>query len=141
MPTNTLSTDKAGLGDRSKASAWARSRGYPVPTELNGCLGIFLVVVGLCIYIIPGLVILVILYSINKSYNSEMDALVARWVDAGKPEPGTIKNEININKREIPSSIPQTMTDSLNEIEELRAKGLIEEDEYKKLRIKVLGLE
>lgn len=36
MPTNTHSIDPTLSGDRAKAAAWARSMGYPVPTQLNG---------------------------------------------------------------------------------------------------------
>ena len=140
MPTNTHSTDTTLSSDRAKASAWARSMGYPVPTQLNGCLALFLVVVGLCIWIIPGLVILVILFSMNQSYNREMDELVARWVDAGKPEPGIVRNEVTANVRQLTSVDNTSMTEKLAELEEMRSNSLISEEEYEILRKKALGL-
>jgi len=173
MPPNTYSRDQIVNGDRAKASAWARSMGYPVPTAIDGCLALFLVVVGLFVWIIPGLVILVILLSMNDSYNKEMDKLVARWIDAGKPEPGIARNEVSANVRRLTSNENSSITeldeikkemdelalrwhdtekttqkpfnnpsmiDKLAELEEMRNRSLVNEEEYQALRKKTLGL-
>ena len=71
-----------------KAVAWAMSMGYPVPTKMNGCATGLLVAVGLLCAIVPGILLLVWLGVQENQYKRDMAALVAKWVDAGKPEPG-----------------------------------------------------
>ena len=48
---------------KEKAVAWARSIGYPVPTKMGGCLSTFLVVLGLCAYVIPGVILLLVVWN------------------------------------------------------------------------------
>ena len=70
-----------------------------------------------------------------------MDALVAKWVDAGKPEPGEKSKVLEIEKIEDIDEIKEaTFESQLNEINEMKNKGLISEEEYKKMRNRILGL-
>ena len=123
--------------DRRSAIAWARSVGYPVPEELNGCLGFFLVFLGLCIFVLPGLVIVIYVFYRGQRYESETNALVARWIDAGRPEPGIKSNVDNmINTVET----TKTITDQLEEYSKMLEQGLISSKEHEALRKNALGL-
>ena len=85
---NSVTSSDYPLSNDAAAVAWAKSIGYPVPTKTNGCLTTFLVVIGLCAYVVPGILILLFVWYNNNQYEKEMKALVMKWVDAGKPMPG-----------------------------------------------------
>ena len=71
-----------------------------------------------------------------------MDALVAKWVDAGKPDPGEETRVLEIEKiEEIDNGKESNFETQLNEINAMKDKGLISEEEYKKMRNKILGLD
>jgi hypothetical protein len=125
------------MGSRSQAIAWARSVGYPVPQEPNGCASAILIVFGLCIFIVPGLMILIWVAYNGQRYSREMDALVTRWIDAGRPEPGIKSNVEQMSTKPV-SAIPRA--EQLDELNRLLQGGLVSEDEYQSLRKKVLGI-
>ena len=126
---------------RRKASEWALSMGYPVPKRPNGCLSFILVLVGLFCFILPGLLILGWVWYVGTQWEKDMDALVAKWVDAGKPEPGENNKVLEIEKiEEIDDIQESTFESQLNEIDEMKNKGLISEEEYKKMRNRILGI-
>tara|TARA_B100000212_G_C27287099_1_gene495620 strand:- start:407 stop:922 length:516 start_codon:yes stop_codon:yes gene_type:complete len=77
---------------REKAVLWAKSMGYPIPNKMGGCLSVILIIIGLFVYVFPGILILLLVWYQAKQYKRDMRQLVARWVDAGKPTPG--KKEI-----------------------------------------------
>ena len=77
---------------REKAVLWARSMGYPIPSKMGGCLVIILVIIGLCVYVVPGILILLWVWYQGSQYERDMRQLVAKWVDAGKPTPGKKEN-------------------------------------------------
>jgi hypothetical protein len=122
--------------DRAKAIAWARSMGYPVPQEPNGCLSGILIAIGLLIFIVPGVMIMIWVAYTGQVYQKEMNALVARWVDAGKPEPGRAKN---LDKK-LESSEQLQIQSKIKEYKVMLEEGLISEEEYESLRKKALGL-
>ena len=71
-----------------------------------------------------------------------MDSLVAKWVDAGKPEPGEETRVLEIEKiEEIDNGKESNFETQLNEINAMKDKGLISEEEYKKMRNRILGLD
>ena len=77
-----------------KAVAWATAMGYSVPSKMDDGLAAFLVVIGLFIFIIPGALILIwVLIQINQ-YDRDMNKLIEKWVDAGRPKPGEGIKEI-----------------------------------------------
>ena len=128
-----------------KAVAWAMSMGYPVPAKMNGCATGLLVAVGLLCAIVPGILLLVWLGVQENQYKRDMAALVAKWVDAGKPEPGegakaVTKLERVVEKVEIPSASTDSMEQKLVELNSMRDKGLITDEEYQEMRKKALGL-
>ena len=130
---------------RALAVAWAQSMGYPVPTKMGGCLATILVVVGLCIYIIPGVLLLVWLWVQANQYERDMRALVEKWVDAGRPDPGEGIKEVTrleriVEKVETTPSSSASTEERLEELESMKAKDLITEEEYQSLRKKALGL-
>ena len=128
-----------------KAVAWAMSMGYPVPTKINGCATGLLVAVGLLCAIVPGILLLVWLGVQENQYKRDMAALVAKWVDAGKPEPGEGAKEVTklervVEKVETPSASADSMEQKLTELNSMKEKGLITEEEYQAMRKKALGL-
>ena len=82
---------QASLVARTQARIWAISMGYIVPTQPGGCLSSFLIVVGLCTYIIPGILIWYWFRSQANQYERDMRALVEKWIDAGRPAPGVLR--------------------------------------------------
>ena len=115
--------------------------GYPVPKRPNGCLSFILVLVGLFCFILPGLLILMWVWYVGTHWEKDMAALVAKWEDAGKPEPGEKSKVLEIEKIEDIDEIKEaTFESQLNEINEMKNKGLISEEEYKKMRKRILGL-
>ena len=70
--------------NESSAIEWAISMGYPVPTKWDGCSKYFFIAVGLCVYIVPGILILLAVWYNGNQYDRDMKALVAKWIDAGK---------------------------------------------------------
>tara|TARA_B100000925_G_scaffold274157_1_gene239408 strand:- start:88 stop:699 length:612 start_codon:yes stop_codon:yes gene_type:complete len=145
-----------GIGDLStkttqfstpeeKAVAWAMSMGYPVPKKMNGCATGLLVAIGLLCAIIPGILLLVWLGVQDNQYKRDMAALVAKWVDAGKPEPGEGAKEVTklervVEKIETPTASSDSLEKKLTELNSMKEKGLITDEEYQAMRKKALGL-
>ena len=101
----------------------------------------FLVVIGLCVYVIPGILILLFVWYNGNQYERDMKALVAKWVDAGKPGPGEKENPVGKLEeiKEKPAPLQSTET-RLEELAAMRDKGLISAEEHETLRKKALGL-
>jgi len=123
--------------DQNVAIAWARSCGYPVPRRPNGFLSMLLIIIGLIIFIIPGVAILIWVAYRGQAYQRDINALVARWVDAGKPEPGIKTNvEAKVEMIQFTSSV----TTQLEEYAKMLERGLVSPEEHEALRKKALGL-
>ena len=129
------------ISNEVEAIAWAKSIGYPVPTKMGGCLSAFLVVLGLFAFIVPGLIILLIVWNKSRQYERDMKALVEKWIDAGKPEPGVKARPIEQLEiiEEKPSAI-SSIKSRLEDLLSMKEKGLISLEEYDALRKKTLGL-
>ena len=129
------------ISNEVEAIAWAKSIGYPVPTKMGGCLSAFLVVLGLFAFIVPGLIILLIVWNNSRQYERDMKALVEKWIDAGKPEPGVKARPIEQLEiiEEKPSAI-SSIESRLEDLLSMKEKGLISLKEYDALRKKTLGL-
>ena len=129
------------ISNEVEAIAWAKSIGYPVPTKMGGCLSAFLVVLGLFAFIVPGLIILLIVWNNSRQYERDMKALVEKWIDAGKPEPGVKSRPIEQLEiiEEKPSAI-SSIESRLEDLLSMKEKGLISLEEYDALRKKTLGL-
>ena len=129
--------------DQARAIAWARSMGYPIPIKMNGCLSTFLIVIGLTAFIVPGLLLIFFVIWKDNQYRTEVVALVTKWVEAGKPEPG-IKE--NLDAKQAAPLTPPPLTPQagiegkLAELQSMKDKGVITEDEYQLMRKKALGL-
>ena len=109
-----------------KAVAWATAMGYSVPSKIDDGLAAFLVVIGLFIFIIPGALILIwALIQINQ-YDNEMNKLIEKWVDAGRPKPGEgikeVTHQESITERvdhiETPSSSTEQRLEELDDLKE-----------------------
>ena len=129
------------ISNEVEAIAWAKSIGYPVPTKMGGCLSTFLVVLGLCAYVLPGVIILLLVWNNGRQYERDMKALIEKWIDAGKPEPGMKARPVEQLEKveEKPAASPSTET-RLEELASMKEKGLISQEEYETLRKKALGL-
>ena len=131
---------------RQGAIKWAKSMGYPVPTKWDGCLTTFLIVIGVCAYVVPGLLILLFVWYNGNQYERDMKALVAKWIDAGKPKPGEKVKPIEKLEKvegkpvELPSTKEPSTESRLEELLSMKEKGLISPEEYDILRKKALGL-
>ena len=128
-----------------KAVAWAISMGYPIPSKLDGCLAAILVVVGLFMFVIPGILLLVWLFIQSNQYDRDMKQLVEKWVDAGRPAPNEGIKEVTRLERiveKVDNSAPQAASTEqrLLELNSMKEKGMITEDEYQAMRKKALGL-
>jgi len=128
---------RAPKTDQARAIAWARSLGYPVPSEPNGCLSVILIMIGLLIFVIPGVALIFFIAYQGHAYKRDINALVARWVDAGKPEPGMISN-VAAKLEMIRAS--DSITTKLEDYARMLKRGLISPEEHEALRKKTLGL-
>ena len=126
---------------KQKAIDWAISMGYPVPTKLDGLLAGILVIVGLLIFIVPGVLVLVWVWIQDNQYERDIKALIEKWVDAGRPEPGEGIKEVTKLERIVETVEPsQGSTEQrLQELESLKEKGLVTDEEYQAMRKKALG--
>jgi len=135
----------ASGSQRDDAVAWAQSMGYPVPTKMQGCLASILVVLGLCMYVVPGVLLLVWIFVQANQYERDMNALVEKWVDAGRPKAGEGIKEVTrleriVEKVETPSAPSGSTEQRLEELNSMKEKGLITDEEYQAMRKKALGL-
>ncbi len=130
--------------NQDKAIAWAYSMGYDIPQKIDGCSQGCLVTIGLFIFIFPGVLLLVWLMVKNNQYERDMSALISKWVDAGRPEPGEgIKQETPLMRIEGSTGTPVaaiSTEERLQELNSMKEKGLINDEEYETLRMKALGL-
>lgn len=127
---------------RSLAAAWGRSLGYKVPQEPKpiGCLAVFGIALGLLFWIVPGLLIIILIMMQRRNYESEINKIVGRWNDAGRPEPGVIESA-TLSLHQMEDNVTSNQTESsLLAIDSLKEKGLISEVEYDAMRRKVLGI-
>ena len=126
---------------REKAVLWARSMGYPIPSKMGGCLAIILVIIGLCVFVVPGILILLWVWYQGNQYERDMRQLVAKWVDAGKPTPGKKENIGGKTLEILPEkNNEEDMEKKLKDLLSMKEKNLISDEEYKEMRKKILGL-
>lgn len=118
--------------------------GYPVPRKLNGCLMAAGVALGLMAAVVPGVLLLVILLIKDRDYKRDMRSLVAKWVDAGRPQPGVaavqVKELEKVVEKEAEPASTSNIEERLSELKAMQEKGVISNEEYNALRKKTLGL-
>ena len=125
---------------REKAVLWARSMGYPIPSKMGGCLAIILVIIGLCVFVVPGILILLWVWYQGNQYERDMRQLVAKWVDAGKPTPGK-KQNLEKTLEIIPEkNSEEEMEKKLKDLLSMKERNVISDEEYNEMRKKILGL-
>jgi len=120
---------------------WARSMGYPVPDpKIDGCAACLLVLAGFLICFIPGILAFIFVAQRNGAYIREMAALRTKWVDAGKPKPG--EKGVSPGSLEVlpENKAHRTTEQKLDEINALREKGQISDEEYEKMRRNILEI-
>ena len=125
---------------REKAVLWARSMGYPIPIKMGGCLAIILVIIGLCVFVVPGILILLWVWYQGNQYERDMRQLVAKWVDAGKPTPGKKQNLEKTLEIVPEKNSEEEMEQKLKDLLSMKERNVISDEEYNKMRKKILGL-
>ena len=134
------STPMTETETREKAVLWARSMGYPIPSKMGGCLAIILVIIGLCVYVVPGILILLWVWYQGSQYERDMRQLVAKWVDAGKPTPGKKENLERPLEIFSEQNNKEKMEQKLKDLLSIKERNVISDEEYKEMRKKILGL-
>ena len=109
------------------------------------CAASILVVIGLFIFIVPGVLLLIWIWVQDNQYERDMRALVEKWVDAGRPNPGEGIKEVTrleriVEKVETPSASAASTQERLEGLNSMKEKGLITDEEYQAMRKKALGL-
>ena len=114
-----------------------------------------LVIIGLTAFVIPGVLILVFVFIQNRTYERDMKAFVIKWVHAGKPMPGekikAVQKLEKIKETKVERITEKTDKEGkqldekgfetkLQELNSMKEKGLISEEEFQQLRKKALGL-
>ena len=125
---------------REKAVLWARSMGYPIPSKMGGCLAIILVIIGLCVFVVPGILILLWVWYQGNQYERDMRRLVAKWVDAGKPAPGKKQNLEKTLEIVPEKNSEEEMEQKLKDLLSMKERNVISDEEYNEMRKKILGL-
>ena len=125
---------------REKAVLWARSMGYPIPSKMGGCLAIILVIIGLCVYVVPGILILLWVWYQGNQYERDMRRLVAKWIDAGKPTPGKKENLEKTLEIVPEKNIEEEMEQKLKDLVSMKERNIITDEEYNQMRKKILDL-
>ena len=125
---------------REKAVLWARSMGYPIPSKMGGCLAIILVIIGLCVFVVPGILILLWVWYQGNQYERDMRQLVAKWVDAGKPTPGKKQNLEKTLEIVPEKNSEEEMEQKLKDLLSMKERNVISDGEYNEMRKKILGL-
>lgn len=127
-----------------QAIAWAYSMGYDIPENMDGCSQGCLVSIALIAFVIPGIILVIWLMIKNNQYERDISALINKWIDAGRPEPGEdVYEESELVRIEnTTDSIPASLSTEarLQELISMKEKGLISDSEYETLRKKALGL-
>ena len=125
---------------REKAVLWARSMGYPIPSKMGGCLAIILVIIGLCVFVVPGILILLWVWYQGNQYERDMRQLVAKWVDAGKPTPGKKQNLEKTLETVPEKNSEEEIEQKLKDLLSMKERNVISDEEYNEMRKKILGL-
>ena len=125
---------------REKAVLWARSMGYPIPIKMGGCLSIILVIIGLCVFVVPGILILLWVWYQGNQYERDMRQLVAKWVDAGKPTPGKKQNLEKTLETVPEKNSEEEIEQKLKDLLSMKERNVISDEEYNEMRKKILGL-
>jgi len=81
---------KAGLpkpNDMSKALKWGQIMGYRKPEKPWPRIMVIIGVLGLFAALIPGLFVLYFCWTKKENYKKQCNALLTKWIDAGRPNP------------------------------------------------------
>ena len=125
---------------RKRAVIWAKSMGYPIPSKMGGCLAIILVVIGLFIFVVPGILILLWVWYQGNQYERDMRRLVAKWIDAGKPTPGKKENLEKTLEIVPEKNTEEEIEQKLKDLVSMKERNIISDEEYNQMRKKILDL-
>lgn len=129
---------------KEQAVAWAYSMGYDIPEKMDGCSQGCLIAIALFAFVIPGVVFIVWVAYKNNQYERDISALISKWIDAGRPEPGEEPYEESqlVRIEETTGSAPISLSTEarLQELMSMKENGFISDSEYETLRKKMLGL-
>ena len=125
---------------RKRAVIWAKSMGYPIPSKMGGCLAFILVVIGLFIFVVPGILILLWVWYQGNQYERDMRRLVAKWIDAGKPTPGKKENLEKTLEIVPEKNTEEEIEQKLKDLVSMKERNIISDEEYNQMRKKILDL-
>ena len=73
------------FSDMDKALEWGRTMGYPRPEKLWPWFMLIIGILGLFAAVIPGLGVLYFYWSKKENHKNQCNALLVKWIDAGRP--------------------------------------------------------
>ena len=73
--------------DMRNALKWGRNMGYPRPEKPWPRITLIIGILGLFAAVIPGLGVLYFYWSKKENYKKQCNALLTKWIDAGRPNP------------------------------------------------------
>ena len=71
------------------ALLWARRKGYPLPDKPWPRWILLIGILGLFAALLPGLAVIGICWWKEENYKKQCNALLTKWIDAGRPNPDT----------------------------------------------------
>jgi len=75
--------------DMRNALKWGRNMGYPRPEKPWPWFMLIIGILGLFAALFPGLGVLYFYWSKKENYKKQCNALLTKWIDAGRPNPDT----------------------------------------------------
>ena len=125
---------------REKAVLWAKSIGYPIPSQMGGCLSFILIIIRLIAFVIPGILILLWVWYQGNQFERDIRKLVAKGVDAGEPSQGKKENLERPLEIVPEKNSEEEMEQKLKDLSSMKERNVISDEEYKEMRKKILGL-
>ncbi len=123
--------------DKACAIAWARLRGYPIPSEPHPCMTV-IAIIGLAFGVIPGVILLFFLASQSQNCKRDTARLIEKWIDAGRPIPAGAHAPPQQALPKALSAAKDQLSNKLEKIDILYENGNISEAEYIDLRNEVI---
>jgi hypothetical protein len=137
-PTPLSSSVSGDYSDRALAEAWARSTGLvnipPKPPEFNALVCLLL---AFFVFIVGGLVYYVWCEVRKNAYNASVSEALRLWKAHGSPDPYTPRVAV---ASPVQQQVDKGLSDKLQELVELKAKGLLSDEEFLAAKRKLLGI-
>lgn len=135
-----ITTALAGdYSERTLAAAWARSTGVaevpPVPHKFNGILCFVLA----WAYIFPAFIYYFWCKGKQEAYDAAMQNVLRIWKQNGSPDPYA-NPFVQQSLVQSPKAVEQGLAEKIQELSDLKVKGVLSEDEFAAAKKKLLGI-